>query len=726
MSKRILTIFAMTFLSSSLSLAAEPQLQTAPLNPEFVAYLEAKAQQAPERLLTSSEGEEHSFGFVPGPIDYSYLTGQKIIPEKLAGYQPERLFLAASYDLRTQGKLTAVRNQGSCGSCWAFAAMGSVESMLLPGENRDFSENNLKNTHGFDWGHCDGGNGDMSTAYFARGGGPVNETDDPYDVSSNVSPSGLTLQKLLTQAVIIPPRSGFTENDSIKQAIIDYGAVQSSYYHSDSYYKSATAAYYYNGASGTNHAIDLVGWDDNFSRSSFPTQPAGDGGFLVRNSWGDWWGQSGYFWISYYDTNIGDYNYQFRGLEPASNYARVYQYDPLGVTYATGYGANVPVWFANIFTSSGTESITGAGIHVSSPNSSYEWYVYTGVTPPNPRSGTMAASGSGIFATPGYQVLPLSPVAVTSGQKFSLVIKLTDPVYCCAVPLEYPYPGYATHATASTGQSYYGFNGSSWTDAASAYTNTNVALKALSQYAVTASVSGGNGSISSANPAYTGSGGTATFNLAPISGYQPSPTVTGSCPSGSFSGNSYTTAAISGNCTVGFSFVTDGSNLLSLAVSGASGGSISSAPSPPGGVCPSNCSQYFPVDEVVTLTPAAGSGADFSNWSGDCSGSGTCQVTMNSDKNVTANFSWLPNAKDTNSGIVYGLINAAYAEIADGSTIQLQEMTFNETVNFNRPITINLEGGYNEDFTVNSGITTISGSLTITSGAVTLDNISII
>lgn len=725
MSKRFLTILAMTFLGNSLSLAAEPQLQTAPLNPEFAAYLEAKAKPATEKLLAAGE-EEHTFGFIPSPIDYSYLRGQVIGPDPLVQFVPERLFLAASYDLRTQEKLTVVRNQGSCGACWAFAAMGSVESMLMPGETADFSENNLKNKHGFDWGHCDGGNGDMSTAYFARRDGPVSETDDPYNVSSNVSPSGLTLQKLLTQAVIIPPRSGFTDNDAIKQAIIDYGAVQSSYYHNDSYYKSATAAYYYSGASGTNHAIDLVGWDDNFSSSNFLTAPAGNGAFLVRNSWGSGWGQSGYFWMSYYDSKIGNNNYQFRGLEPSAKYAAVYQYDPLGKTSSLGYGAGVPAWFANIFTATGTESITGAGFYIASANSPYEWYLYTGVTAGSPRSGTLAASGSGSIAAPGYQIVPITPVAVTPGQLFSVVIKLTTPGYGWPIPMERPVSNYSSTATASAGQSYYSSNGTGWTDLTASYANTNVALKAVSQYAITASISGGNGSISSANPAYTGNGGTATFDLAPVGGYVPSPTVTGSCPAGSFSGNSYTTAAISGNCSVGFSFVPDGSILLSLAVSGASGGSVSAAPSPPGGICPSNCSQLFPADEIVTLTPAAGPGAVFSNWSGDCGGSGTCQITMNSAKSVTANFSWQPNAKNTNSGIVYGLINAAYAAIADGSTIRLREMTFTEAVDCNLPVAVTLEGGYNADFTANSGVTSISGSLTITSGAVTLANISII
>src|SRR5262245_32121630 len=53
----------------------------------------------------------------------------------------------ARYDLRTTGKLTAIRNQGGCGSCWAFATYGATESELLPGETRDFSEEHLNTYH---------------------------------------------------------------------------------------------------------------------------------------------------------------------------------------------------------------------------------------------------------------------------------------------------------------------------------------------------------------------------------------------------------------------------------------------------------------------------------------------------------------------------------------------------------------------------------------------------
>jgi C1A family cysteine protease len=718
-------------LAGGLALAAEPLPVKAPPNPLFLPQ-SLSGGAAPLRLLGAAGGSDHPLGYQPGPVDYSYLQGQQIAAVSSGGYQPLRLFVSPQYDLRSLDKLTAVRDQGSCGDCWAFAALGVAESVLKPGETRDFSENNLKNTHGFDWGHCSGGNGDMATAYLARRSGPVNESDDPYNPLSNVSPGSLPIQKVIRDVVIIPPRSGALDNDAIKQAVMDYGAVMSTMYAdggitsstASSYYNPTTYSYYYTGGYNSNHAIAIVGWDDNYAKSNFSTVPAGNGAFIIRNSWGAGWGSSGYFYLSYYDTVIGASNYQFRSFDQPTTFATIYQYDPLGKTSTSGYGSET-AWFANVFTAAAAETVTAIGLHAASAGSTYDWYLYTGVSAGAPRSGTLAASGSGTMAAPGYHVVSVTPTAVTAGQKFSVVVRLTTPGYTFPVPLEEPLTGYTSQATAAAGQSYMSDAGSSWTDVTSYYANANVALKALSQYAAMASVSGGNGSIVSAATVYTGSGGSASFDLAPNSGYRPAATVSGSCPAGSFSGYRYTSGVISGNCTVGFSFVPTTTYDLTLAVSGASGGSVTAAPAPPGATCPGSCSQTFPSGEVVTLTPTAGAGALFSSWSGACSGSGACQVTMDGAKSVTANFSWQPNVKIGTGGSLYGLIGEAYPLLAGGEALLLKAMAFPEVLDLQRPVTVTLQGGYDDTFATVTGYSTIRGSLTVTAGGVTLDRIII-
>lgn len=154
------------------------ELRLSPENPNFLQYQIEGAVQ----LKTTAEG--YSLGYIPGPLDLSYMKGTKVPwRSKVVGFPSQ-------YDLRSLGKLTSVKDQGQCGSCWAFATYGSLESNLLPSESLDFSENHLKNTHGFDWGYCDGGNAYISTAYLARWSGPVYESDDPYDPYSGISPLG--------------------------------------------------------------------------------------------------------------------------------------------------------------------------------------------------------------------------------------------------------------------------------------------------------------------------------------------------------------------------------------------------------------------------------------------------------------------------------------------------------------------------------------------------------
>lgn len=434
----------------------------APVNPDYSKYvMDLKAGKVQK---VTADGNR--LGYVPAPLNLPE-TGKKLA--KFTNFP-------AAYDLRAQGKLTPVKDQGSCGSCWAFATYSSLESYLLPGEAADFSENHMKNTHGFDWGPCQGGNQFISSAYLARWDGPINESNDPYSPSNGTSPPGLIPQKHLQQAYFVPDRTGPLDNSSIKQAVMDYGAVFTSMYISSSYYNSNNYAYYYNGSTYSNHAVAIVGWDDNFDRSKFNTPPPGNGAFIIKNSWGTGWGDNGFFYISYYDSNAGKDNVVYTA-EPTKNYKGVYQYDPCGWVNSIGAGSPT-LWFANVFTATSGDKLAAVSLYSATPESAYELYVYTGVTT-QPRSGTLAGSKTGTLPLPGYNTIKLdAPVNLTSGQKFSVVVKLTTPGYNYPCPVEYAMLGYDSKASSNPGESWTSTDGTTWSDL-DAQGYGNVCLKAF-------------------------------------------------------------------------------------------------------------------------------------------------------------------------------------------------------------------------------------------------------
>jgi len=75
------------------------------------------------------------------------------------------------------------------------------------------------------------------------------------------------------------------------------------------------------------------------------------------------------------------------------------------------------------------------------------------------------------------------------------------------------------------------------------------------------------------------------------------------------------------------------------------------------------------------------------------------------------------------SGTYYSTIQTAYDSAAGGTTMQSMNIGFNENPNFTRTVSIILDGGYGCDYTSNPNYTTIKGTMTITSGTVSISNI---
>ncbi len=472
-------IACILLISCPLMAGDAPMPQMAPVNPAFTEFLLHK------QFMKAAPSQTHGLGLIPSPVDRSHLTGgnQRLADQSL-------LSLPSMYDLRTTGRLTPVHDQGNCGSCWAFGAMASLESSLMPTQVKDFSENNLKNTNGFDYGPCAGGNADISTAYLMRWSGPVNETDDPYHDYDDTAtaPTGRTVQKHAQNIIRVPLRSSSTDNNAIKAAITTHGALTASMYWDDGYYNAGNNAYHYNGAKVPgNHEIAIVGWDDTFDRNRFSPAAAGDGAFIMKNSWGTGWGENGFFYISYYDSVLGHEELAaFTTPETTGNYSSIYSHDPLGVTSGYGYGGTT-AWFANIFAAQGNEKIAAVSFYNASLNSPYEVKVYADL--PNsstPVWDTPVASLSGTLPDAGYLTIPLaSPIPVRSGQLFSVVVKLTTPGYSYPIPVEGNVSGYSSGATASPGQSFISSNGRSWTDTTTIDSTMNVCLKAYAAQPLT-------------------------------------------------------------------------------------------------------------------------------------------------------------------------------------------------------------------------------------------------
>ena len=186
------------------------------------------------------------------------------------------------------GFYTGVRNQGSCGSCWAFGTIAAFESNLKKnGITADLSEQWLVSCNTDGWG-CNGG---FHAGDYMVNPGAVLESCYPYTATDSTCYTGCPFVYTATS-------SGETGDDvaNIKWGIVNYGGLAVAVYVNSAYqaYVSGT----FNGCDdkSCNHAVELVGWDD--ARGA-------NGAWLMKNSWGTGWGEDGFMWIEYGCSNIG-------------------------------------------------------------------------------------------------------------------------------------------------------------------------------------------------------------------------------------------------------------------------------------------------------------------------------------------------------------------------------------------------------------------------------------
>lgn len=279
-----------------------------------------------EPILLDENGEpvEMHFGYVKAPGEDDFETVNKDADSGdmcLMGSS-----LPSSY---ISDNLPPTRDQNPYGTCWAHSAMALAE-IGQHDSSKDYSElqlvyfsynsveDPLGGTDG-DYNHSSssdilncGGSLDCASRVLSNWVGVVNESDVPYKNAQTVKSNGLDDEYAYGKDVLHLQNVRMVDPHDIegtKQLIYDYGAVGASMYslgkrwengryieegvringvdvkYRDVLNESTSSYFFHVKLNSVNHAITIVGWDDNYSASKFVNNPGRDGAWLVRNSW---------------------------------------------------------------------------------------------------------------------------------------------------------------------------------------------------------------------------------------------------------------------------------------------------------------------------------------------------------------------------------------------------------------------------------------------------------